>query len=648
MGKFIHNKYSNERAKNRFQRITEAFREIKQKASKSRVLRTMITYLRIAKNQGLLGALSAGKASWRVRKYKRIYPYGVGNVNKLANVHHIYWRKEKNLTGEIKFSILVPLYNTPELFLREMIESVLLQTYNNWELCMSDGSEESFGAVGEICMEYQSRDKRVRYQKLEKNLGISGNTNVCINIATGSYLVLFDHDDFLHPDALYALKNRIDESQADFLYTDELTFEGDIGNIVFAHYKPHFIYDNLLANNYICHLTCFSRELLEEVGGFRSEYDGSQDYDIILRLVEKAKKVEHIKGAYYYWRAHSGSTAQNMDSKYYAIDAGMRAVQASLERKKIKGKASLSKLAIGKYRIDYELKGNPLISIIIHNHNNMELFSTTIESILEGTSYKNIELLIVDHKSNEANLLEYYKEQENQSKIRILPWNRPYHYSRMNNMAVEQAKGEYLLFLHHDMKVITSDWLQALLMYAWREDVGAVGGKLLFENDLISHAGLKFEDKGDRIASICHYRVGRDEIGQIGKLGYAHGITAISGACMMVKKAHFDEVNGFDEEMAFAFGDLDFCLRLGALGYLNIFTPFAELYHFETGNFGFDSEVYYDNESKMCNELGYQIEKGLMMQRWGKLIDLGDPYYPEPFLVEEHDLKLGHPGQAPT
>ena len=626
-------------------RMTKPFRKIGQKASSNRVLRILVRHLRIAKNQGLRSALSAGKASWRVSKYKRAYPYGGCNVNKLANVHQIYKRKEKNLTGEVKFSILVPLYNTPEVFLREMIESALLQTYNHWELCLCDGSEEAFGVVGEICKEYQSKDKRIRYQKLEKNLGISGNTNACIQMATGTYLVLFDHDDFLHPDALYALKNRIDESQADFLYTDELTFEGDLSNIVFAHYKPHYIYDNLLANNYICHLTCFSRELLDEVEGFRSEYDGSQDYDLILRLVEKAKKVEHIKGAYYYWRAHSGSMAQNIDSKDYAVNAGMRAVQASLDRKGIKGTASLSNLAVAKYRIDYELEGNPLVSVIIHNHNSMGLFSTTIESILEKTTYKNMELLIVDYKSDEADIIEYYKEQESQSRIRVLHWNRPYHYSQMNNMAAEQAKGEYLLFLHHDMEVISADWLQALLMYAQREDVGAVGGKLYFENDAISHAGLKLENKDNKIASICHYKAGREEMGQIGKLGYAQGITAVSGACMMVKKAHYEEVKGFDEEMAFAFGDLDFCLRLSALGYMNIFTPFAELYHFEIGNFGFDSEVYYRNESKMCNELGYQMEKGLMSHKWGEYIHRGDPYYPEPFLIEEHDVTQSLHGQ---
>ena len=337
----------------------------------------------------------------------------------------------------ITFSILVPLYNTPENFLTEMIDSVRAQTYGKWELCLADGSDEAHAYVGDICRRYVQQDARVRYQVLTENLGISGNTNQCIAMATGDYIGLFDHDDLLHPAALYEVMKAITEQDADFIYTDEMTFSGTIQNPVATHFKPDFALDNLRANNYICHFSVFSRALLDQVGYFSGDYDGSQDFDIILRLTQKAKHVVHIPKLLYFWRSHAGSTAGDISVKPYCITSGIRALNDYLKREGIEGRAMEAPNAPLLYRIEYALKETPLISIVMLSAGSAAARRRCIDSIYQNSTYQNFELLLVGTDG---------AEEDNHSNLHLLPWEYPFHRAKMLNFAAGQAKGKYLVF----------------------------------------------------------------------------------------------------------------------------------------------------------------------------------------------------------
>lgn len=544
-------------------------------------------------------------------------------------------QEETVFPKDITFSVLVPLYNTPEKFLREMIDSVQAQTYGKWELCLADGSDDAHPEVGRICQEYMQNDSRIKYKKIEKNLGISGNTNVCFGMATGEYIGLFDHDDLLHPSVLYEYMKAICEQDADYIYCDEVTFEGNsIDNMLTIHFKPDFSIDNLRANNYICHFSVFSEKLLEETGLFRSEFDGSQDHDMILRLTSRAKKIVHVPKILYYWRSHPQSVAADINAKTYAIDAAKRAVLAHLKSCGLEGTVESTRAFPTIFRIKYKLKAKPMISIIIPNKDHRDDLKRCVDSILNKSTYENYEILIVENNSTETETFAYYKMLENQPKVRVITYEAEggFNYSKINNFAAKQAKGEYLLLLNNDTKVITREWMEELLMYAQRDDVGAVGAKLYYADNTIQHAGIVIGLGAHHAAGHTHHLLPKENLGYMGRLCYAQDVTAVTGACLLVRKSLYEQVGGLDESFTVALNDVDFCLRLRALGLLNIFTPFAELYHYESKSRGLDKDG--------ASAERYNKEVAHFRERWKKELDAGDPYFNPNFSLEHATYEL--------
>lgn len=535
----------------------------------------------------------------------------------------------------VKISILVPLYNTPLSFLDEMIASVQNQTYQNWELCLADGSDSAHDNVGARCQEYIARDKRIVYKKLEKNEGIAGNTNECYSMATGEYIGLFDHDDVLHPSALYEYARVINEQGADYIYCDETTFKGDsINNMITLHFKPDYAPDNLRANNYICHFSVFARELLEGTELFRSGFDGSQDHDMILRLTTNAKKVVHVPKLLYYWRSHKASVASDISAKPYAIAAAKGAVADHLTRCgfhnfEIKSTRAFDTI----FEIKYEIKSEDKISILIPNKDHVSDLRRCIDSIKERSTYENYEIIVIENNSTEKETFDYYQTLSQQENITVVTYTGAFNYSGINNFGAGFAKGEYLLLLNNDTQVISMNWLEAMLMYAQRPDVGAVGAKLYYGDRTIQHAGIVVGLGAHRTAGHTHYKINYDNLGYMGKLYYAQNVSAVTGACLMVKKSIYEALGGLDESFRVALNDVDFCLRVREKGYLNVFTPFAELYHYESASRGVD--VVDEEKARR-----YEEECALFRARWKELLAKGDPYYNPNFSLDHSDYAL--------
>ncbi len=549
-------------------------------------------------------------------------------------------RKEREQVFErmVKISILVPLWNTPENFLREMIESVTAQTYQNWELCLADGSDGDHAYVETIVREYQEKDGRGRilYKKLEKNEGIAGNTNRCLAMATGEYIGLFDHDDILHPSALYEYVKVINEKNADYIYCDETTFKsGDINKMLTMHFKPDYAIDNLRANNYICHFSVFARQLLDGTELFRTKFDGSQDHDMILRLTDRAKNVVHVPKLLYYWRSHPGSVASDINAKPYAIQSAKDAVADHLKRHGYEHFQITSTRAFETiFKIRYQIIGDPKISIVIANKDHLEDLKRCITSIREKSTYENYEIIVVENGSETKEIFDYYEKLKDDPQIKVVTYTEKgsFNYSKVNNFGVKETSGDYILLLNNDTQVITVNWMEELLMYAQREDVGAVGAKLYYGNKTIQHAGVVLQLGAHRTAGHSHYGQHRDNLGYMGRLCYAQDVSAVTGACLLVKKKLFEEVGGLDESFAISLNDVDFCLKLREKGLLNVFTPFAELYHFESVSRGLD-----DQGEKAAR---YNDESERFREKWKEVLEKGDPYYNPNFSLDRSDFAL--------
>ena len=581
-------------------------------------------------------------------------------------------REQENTKFEYEplISILVPLYNTPEKFLRDMVESVLAQTYSNWQLCLADGSDaEHIELVARIVKEYQDKDaqqnagdaagkrlkSRISYMKLEKNEGISGNTNHCLELAEGEYIGLFDHDDILHPEVLYWYVKAINEEKADYLYCDETTFKGDdINKMITMHFKPDYAIDNLRANNYICHFSVFKRTLLDGTELFRTKFDGSQDHDMILRLTDRAEHIVHIPKLLYYWRSHAGSVASDINAKPYAIEAAKGAVADHLRRHgydhfKITSTRAFETI----FKISYEVVGTPKISIVIPNCEHAEDLKRCIDSIYEKSVYDNYEIIVVENGSKGSEIKGYYEELKNGSLkdiVKVVNFyenglhlnadgSKPaFNYSAVVNYGVSKSTGEYIVLLNNDTQVITVNWIEELLMYAQRSDVGAVGAKLYFPDRKIQHAGVVLKLGAHRTAGHSHYGQAGMNLGYMGRLCYAQDVSAVTGACLMVSRAKYDEVGGFDEGFRVSLNDVDFCLKLRDKGYLNVFTPFAELFHYESLSRGLDLEGE--------NAKRYEAESEHFRTKWKKVLDKGDPYYNPNFSLDRSDFSLNVEGYS--
>lgn len=570
------------------------------------------------------------KVKYKIREHKAKKNYGT------ASFPDAKTRLEEENTRfdyEPVISILVPLYNTPKDFLKEMIESVTWQTYKNWELCLADGSDADHAYVGEYCKSLAANDSRILYKQLESNEGISGNTNRCYEMATGDYIALFDHDDILHPEALFEYAKVINEKNADYIYCDETTFhKGSIDKMITMHFKPDYAVDNLRANNYICHFSCFKRSLLEGTELFRSQFDGSQDHDMILRLTDRAERIVHVPRLLYYWRSHAGSVASDISAKSYAIEAARGAVADHLRTHGFKNFQITSTRAFETiFKISYEVIGEPLVSIVIANKDHVDDLRRCISSIEERSTYANYEIIVVENNSTTPEIEAYY-DQIKSEKIRIVRYNGEFNYSAVNNLGVENAKGDYIILLNNDTQVITINWIEEMLMYAQRNDVGAVGAKLYYGDKTIQHAGVVVGLGAHRTAGHTHYGKSYENLGYMGRLCYAQNVSAVTGACLMVSKEAYDKVGGLDEGFAISLNDVDLCLKLREAGYLNVFTPFAELYHYESISRGLDDKgekaERYNNESKMFRE------------KWAKVLEAGDPYYNPNFSLDRSDYSV--------
>ncbi len=535
-----------------------------------------------------------------------------------------------------KISILVPMWNNEPQFQREMLDSVMNQTYQNWELCLADGSDDAHSYMGDICREYAEKaNGRIVYHKLEKNEGISGNTNACLALATGEYLGLLDQDDILHPCVLFEYVKAINEKGADYLYCDEMTFKsGNINDMLTMHFKPDYAPDNLRANNYICHFSVFHRSLLDGNELFRTEFDGSQDHDMILRLTDNAKQIVHVHKALYYWRSHAGSVASGIDAKPYAIQAAKGAVAAHLRKRGYENFTIESTRAFATiFRIRYQILGTPKISIVIPNKDHVEDLKRCVGSILEKSTYENYEIIIVENNSTTKEIGDYYAQlEETQERVKVVAYEGSFNYSAVNNLGVSHATGEYILLLNNDTEVITVNWMEELLMYAQREDVGAVGAKLYYPDKTIQHAGVVIGLGAHRTAGHTHYKQHRMNLGYMGRLCYAQNVTAVTGACLLVKKSLFEAVGGLEEDLAISLNDVDLCLKLRKMGMLNVFTPFCELYHHESVSRGLD------NKGEKAKR--YEKESAYFREKWKKELEEGDPYYNRNFSLDRSDFSL--------
>lgn len=580
-------------------------------------------------------------------------------MKKVANqfkpqMDYMEWRKEElpskeellrqsreRFEEEVVISVLVPLYNTPLFFLKEMIHSVLDQSYSGWELCLADGSDEEHAWVGDWCREIVKKDGRVKYRKLEKNRGISENTNVCIQMASGDYLALFDHDDLLTPDALYEVRKAILERQADVIYTDEDKVNGDSTVYSEPHFKSDFNLDLLRANNYICHFFVVKKEIVDLVGGLRSEYNGSQDYDFIFRCVEQANQIVHIPRVLYHWRMHENSTAANQQSKLYCYTAGQRAIASHLERCGVEGEVFMQE-HLGFYRVDYPVQGEPLVSILIPNKDERETLKGCIDSIFQKSSYRNFEIIVIENNSVEAETFAYYSELqgggtedrgEKKERVRVVEWKGEFNFSKINNYGVSFAKGEYLLFLNNDMEVISADWIERMVANCQRKEVGIVGAKLYYPDRTIQHAGVIIGLGG--IAGHAFSRQLGIEPGYFARAVCQQDLSAVTAACMMVSRADFDFVGGFDEKLGVAFNDVDFCLKVRHFcKKLVVFDPNVELFHYESKSRG--AEDTPQKQKRFHQEIVRFAEK------WEEDLK-GDPYYNPNLTLIAGDFSLKKP-----
>lgn len=565
---------------------------------------------------------------------KKGLDYGLRRISYLYDSGRYYdrWLKEHRVSNKEllcqrrerfpimpRISLVVPVYNTTVPYLDQMIDTVRTQSYGNWELCIADGSDENHPARKEL-EKYQADDPRIRVIRLPKNYGISGNTNKALEMVTGEYTAFYDHDDFLEPDALYEAVKMINEEHCDMLYTDEDKYLTDKKAFFMPAFKPDFNIDLLRSDNYICHLTIVRTDLLKQVGGFRSEFDGSQDYDLILRCAEKAEHISHIPRILYHWRMYENSTAFDPASKMYCYEAGQCALQEHLQRMRIKGKVSmLEPPYYGYYRVEYEVHDDPLVSIIILNRDQKETLEKCIKSIFEINTYHNIEVIIAENNSTDENIRSYYEKiQTAHSNVHVIDCSgKSFNYASLNNQAVKYAHGRYLLFLNNDTAVIEPESIRLMTGMAERDDVGIVGAKLLYGNDTVQHAGVVLS----HTLTAVHPFSGLDsrDTSYMVRMQVNTDYSAVTGACLMISRGLFDEIGGFDEKLAIAYNDVDLCLKVRQKKKLVVYNAFSIWHHYESVSRGYD--ISEEKKSRLMDEGNY------LRTKWKNVYAGTDPYY---------------------
>lgn len=531
-----------------------------------------------------------------------------------------------------KISILVPTFNTPKDLLIEMIESVRNQSYANWQLCIADGSDQD--ETKNIIKEYVSKDNRIVVSWLDKNYGISGNTNKALELADGEYTALFDHDDVLELNALYEVVSSLQEVHHDIVYTDEDKLNGKTLQYEDPNFKSDYNEDLLLSHNYITHFFVVKTNILREVGGFNSEYDGAQDYDVILKCVEKTNDIHHIAKILYHWRMHEGSTALNPESKMYCYIAGEKAIQHHLDRIGVKTKVEMRKKPYwGLYHVEYLLDEDPLVSIVIPNYEHEDVLKTCIDSLYNVNTYKNFEIIIVENNSKKKSTFDYYEQvQADHENVKVVTWEgTEFNFSAINNFGAKYAKGQYLLFLNNDTKVIAPEAIREMVGTCSRNNVGIVGAKLLYQDNTIQHAGVVIGFMG-YARHIMNDIEGLKDPGYMMRAQLNCDYSAVTAACMMTKKSLFEELDGFDESFKVACNDIDYCLRVRKKNYLVVFNSFAKFYHFESKSRG------YENNLEKVNRFNREVE--IWQDRWRDILENGDPYYNVNFKIENEPFEL--------
>ncbi|MEG1270527.1 MAG: glycosyltransferase family 2 protein [Ruthenibacterium sp.] len=517
-------------------------------------------------------------------------------------------------------SIVVPLYNTPLPYLRAMIKSVLHQSYQHFELVLVDASGPAYGNVASTVKKFS--DRRIVLCKLAQNAGIAANTNIGFGEATGDYIALLDHDDTLSPNALYEAVCVINDEKADLIYSDEIVLDDTMKNLSEYHFKPDFSPDTLRGCNYITHFSMFSRALLDAVGGGEcTEMNGAQDYDLILRLSEKAQHIVHIPKVLYYWRRHAESTANDISAKPYAIEAGACAVRAQLARLNLPGEVSALPNSPGAYRVHFSLTAQPLITVLIPNMDHTDDLKRCLESLYRCAGYDKFEVLVIENNSKDPATMRFYEAARRVFKnLRFVRYQGGFNFSAINNYGAQFARGEYLLLLNNDIQLLSDGFLREMLSYAQRADVGAVGAKLFYPDDTIQHAGVFIGIGGS--AGHNHKGHPRASGGDMYRLATAQNVSAVTGACLMVKKSLYTELGGLDAtHFAVAYNDIDFCLRLRAKGLLNVMTPFATAYHYESKSRGDDTKAGGEKQAR------YETEKAAFREKYAAIMQDGDPYY---------------------
>jgi glycosyltransferase involved in cell wall biosynthesis/ubiquinone/menaquinone biosynthesis C-methylase UbiE len=518
-------------------------------------------------------------------------------------------------------SVIMPVYNVPENLLRKAIKTVLEQYYSKWELCVVDDASTD-SRIREVLSEYAQLDARIKVHCRSHNGGIVKASNSALKMAKGAYVAFMDNDDELAPDALYEVVRTLQNTRYDLIYSDEDKLDPE-GARCEPYFKPDFDQDLFLSNNYLNHLTVLRRKIVEEVGGFRDGTDGSQDYDLFLRFTDKKRSIYHIPKILYHWRKIPGSTAATVDAKPYVFEAARKALRDAIKRRNIRGEI-VDGLWTNSYRLKREITGTPLVSIIIPFRDHVEVLKTCLESIFAKTTWQDYEILLVNNASELLETREYMREIEYCPRVRLLHYNAPYNYSAINNFASLKAEGEYLVLLNNDTEIIEPDWIQAMLEQAQRPEVGAVGAKLLYPNNTIQHAGVIVGVGG--AANHAYQKMDSEQHGYFGQLNVVRSYSAITFACMMLRKTVYEEMDGLDEEnLAVSFNDVDFCLRLREKGYLVIYTPYARVYHHESLSRGYN--------------VSFNEEYYLRRRHQGIFRD-GDPYYNPNLSRERLDFSL--------
>lgn len=514
---------------------------------------------------------------------------------------------ETSFAEPIKISILTPLYNTPIPFLKEMIASVQSQTYCYWELCLCDGSDEKHPEVENYCRLMAEKDSRIRYQRLKENRGISGNTNTCIALASGEYLGLLDHDDVLHPAALFEVIKVIGETGAEFVYTDEAKFSKTPEKCYDPNFKPDFSKDELRAHNYICHFVAYSRELLERCGGYREGYDGSQDHDIVLRMTEQTQKIVHIPQVLYFWRVHKDSVSSGVEVKSYAVDAAKAAVADQLSRCGETGEVSSIPPYPLLYRTQYKIYGEPKVSVLLYGRSSETDFVRCVRSMEDMSTYYPIELCILEPDLCPFQMKKACQTLPTVKPIVLVTTEEQHNAGNTFQCALERCSGEYIAFLHITTVLDTCDWVRELLMFAQRKDVGAVGAKLYDGRRSIYSGGIAVSQEDLRL---LHHMFRGEPWGSDGyeaALRHVRNVTAVDGGCLMVSKEKLWQAGGIREDMG-NYQFIDLCLRLRQAGLVNVWTPFA-------------SALFYGQEQYSPSETAHFSEV------WSVKLSSRDPFY---------------------